>query len=328
MNHVAHILPHASANSVTDPITGEVQEYRHLIQGPNKNTWTHSFANELGRLAQGVGTRMLSGTNTINFIPKHQVPLNRKVTYGRIVTSIRPQKTEKNRTRLTVGGDRLDYSGDVSTPTAGLTTAKLLINSTISTPNARFIVADIKDFYLNTPMDTFEYMRLHLDIVPEEIIIQYKLRDIATSLGWVYIEIQKGMYGLKQAGMIANQQLTQHLAKYDYFPTPRTPGLWQHRTRPVSFSLVVDDFGIKYVGRTHADHLLNALAALYTISTDWSGALYCGLTINWNYSNLYVDISMPGYIRNAIHKFQHPLPPSPEDSPHNWQPPNYGATSP
>jgi hypothetical protein len=160
------------------------------------------------------------------------------------MSSIRPQKTETHPTRLTVGGDRLEYPGNVSTPTAKLTTAKCILNSTISTPNARFAVFDISNFYLGTPMARYEYMRLPLNIIPDEIIVQYKLRGVATADGWVYMEIRQGMYGLKQAGLIANQQLRKHLTKYGYAPTPRTPGLWTHSTRNIAFSLVVDDFGV------------------------------------------------------------------------------------
>ena len=329
VNHVAKQLlspdPHEPANSVTDPITGQVQEYRHLIKGPDKAVWETSFANELGRLAQGVGSRDKKGTGTIFFIKREEVPQGRQVTYGRIVSSIRPQKTETHRTRLTVGGDRLEYPGNVSTPTAKLTTAKCLINSTISTPDARFAVFDISNFYLGTPMDRYEYMRLPLSIIPAEIVAQYKLRDIATADGWVYTEIRRGMYGLKQAGLIANQQLQQHLAKFGYAPTPRTPGLWKHATRDIAFSLVVDDFGVKYVGRDNAEHLLSALRELYSVSTDWDGELYCGVSINWDYHNRHVDISMPGYVEAALHKFQHPAPTRPEDSPHAWNQPTYGA---
>jgi hypothetical protein len=209
----------------------------------------HYFANELGRLAQGVRTRMPSGTNTCFFIPKSNVPNDRKVTYGRIVASIRPQKKETHRTRLTVGGNRLDYPGATSTPTAKLTTAKCVLISTISIPNARFMVVDIKDFYLNTPLERYEYMRLPLAMIPDEIIEQYQLRQLATPDGWVYIKIRKGMYGLKQAGILANQRLQKHLATHGYFPTPRTPGLWKNATHNVGFSLVVDDFGVKYVGK-------------------------------------------------------------------------------
>jgi hypothetical protein len=67
-----------AANSVTNSITGQVQEFRHLMMGPNRSTWMHSFANKLGRLAQGVGTRMPSGTNTCFFICKAKYPTNEK----------------------------------------------------------------------------------------------------------------------------------------------------------------------------------------------------------------------------------------------------------
>ena len=89
------------------------------------------------------------------------------------------------------------------------------------------------------------------------------------------------MYGLKQAGLIPNQQLQKHLAKFGYAPTARTPGLWTHSSRDIAFSLVVDDFGVKYVGRDNAQHLLSALEELYSVSTDWANELYCGVSINW-----------------------------------------------
>ena len=87
------------------------------------------------------------------------------------------------------------------------------------------------------------------------------------------------MYGLKQAGIIANQCLTTHIAKYGYTPVPCTHGLWKHSHRKINFSLVVDNFGVKYIDKADAQHLVDSLAALYKISTDWTGALYCGLTI-------------------------------------------------
>ena len=144
------------------------------------------------------------GTDTIGWIRKNQVPSDRKVTYGQIVATIRQQKAKPHRTRPTVGGNRLDYPGAVSTLTAKLTTAKCLLNSTISTPNACFMVSDIKDFYLNTQMEQYEYMRLPLSIIPNKIIQQYSLQALATPQGLVYIKICKGMYGLKQAGLLAN----------------------------------------------------------------------------------------------------------------------------
>ena len=100
-----------------------------------------------------------------------------------------------------------------------------------------------------------------------------------------------------------------------------TPGLFRHDTRPVTFCLTVDDFFVKYVGREHADHLKNALEDLYTITVDWSGSLYCGLTLDWDYEARTVDISMPKYIAKALERFQHPVPTKPQHSPHAWTAP-------
>jgi hypothetical protein len=97
---------------------------------------------------------------------------------------------------LTVGGNQVDYPRNKSTPTANLTTTKLLINSTISTPGAVFLGIDLANFYLNTSLPNYEYMQLCLDIIPEEIILAYNLCNIVDPDGWVYIEVRKGMYSL------------------------------------------------------------------------------------------------------------------------------------
>ena len=106
-----------------------------------------------------------------------------------------------------------------------LTTAKLLFNSTLSTPGAKFFGIDIENFYLNTPLDHFEYTQLPLNLIPAEIIQHYNLHHIQHN-GWIYIKIQKGMYGLPQAGMLANKLLTQCLATRGFYPCQFTPGLW------------------------------------------------------------------------------------------------------
>jgi hypothetical protein len=315
---------HHFANSVINPETGQSQEHKHLIQGPDKELWTTSFANELGRLAQDVGSRMPAGTEPVFFIKRSQVPKGRKVTYGRIAGGIRPEKKETHRTRLTVGGKKNDYPGDVSTPAADFTTTKVLLNSTVSTPGARFMTTDIKNFYLNTPLHCFEYMRISMALLPDKMIRQYNLHDIAQD-GYGLIELRKGMYGLPQAGILANKRLTKHLATFGYYPTNQTPRLWRHKTRPINFSLVVDDFGVKHVGRRHAEHLVAALEALYPVTTDWKGQLHCGLTLHWDYAARTVDLSMPGYILAALNKFQHPAPLRPQHSPYHWHRPNYGA---
>ena len=186
---------------------------------------------------------------------------------------------------------------------------------------------DISNFYLGTPMTRYEYMRIPLRDIPEEIIAQYKLRDLVDTNGFVLVEIRKGMYGLPQAGRLAHEQLVKHLSKYGYSPCRYTPGLWTHDTRPISFTLVVDDFGVKYVGKEHAEHLYNALSDLYKVTTDWTGTSFLGLKLEWNYDERWVELSMPGYVEQALHKFQHPLPSRPEDCPHPAPYRKYGPDS-
>ena len=118
---------------------------------------------------------------------------------------------------------------------------------------------DIKDFYLNTPMTRFKYIHLGIADMPEDVITQYNFREKATPDGYVYCEIQKGMYGLPHAGIIAQLQLKEQLAKHGYRQSKTMPGLWKHDNHPISFSLVVDNFGVKYVGKEHAQHLLETV---------------------------------------------------------------------
>jgi hypothetical protein len=169
-----------------------------------------------------------------------------------------------------VGGDRLDYSGDVATSTADITKFKILINITLSTKDAAMMMMDIKKYYLGTPLPRYEYMCMLLSRFLEEIVSKYNLKALAVD-GWVYIEIIKGMYGLKQAGFLANQLLQKRLAPFGYYPDRHITGLWLHKTRPIAFSLIVDDFAVKYMGKQHADHLRDALLQSYELTTDWEG---------------------------------------------------------
>ena len=121
-------------------------------------------------------------------------------------------------------------------------------------------------------------MKLPLSVFPEQIKQQYNLKKQSKS-GYVYFDIRRSIYGLPQAGKLASMALKEHLAPYVYFEVARTPGLWQHITRPIAFSLVVDDFGVKYNHKDDADHLAKTLKKAYQIAEDWTGGLYCGITL-------------------------------------------------
>jgi len=180
-----------------------------------------------------------------------------------------------------------------------------------------FLGIELANFYLNTPMTDPEYMRLRLDIIPEEIIEKYKLRDLVDKEGWVYIEIQKGMYGLPQAGIIANQLLEKQLSTKGYYQCQHTPGLWRHVWQSIVFCLVVDDFGIKVTNIENMHHLTSALEEHYKVAVDWKGSLFCGVKLTWDYINRHITTHMPGYIGEALTKYQLPKPTVPQHSPDN-----------
>jgi hypothetical protein len=178
------------AYAIIDPDTGASLEYQHLVSNKKSRAlWQRSFANELGQLAQGVGDR-IKGTETIFFMPYSQIPKDRhkEVTYGHIVVDYKPHKYDPEHTCLMVGGNLIDYPGDVSTPTANTTTTKIVFNSIVSTPNAHFICVDIKNFYLGTPMDRYKYLHLPISLISEGIILQYKIRPLVRD-GHVYAKI-------------------------------------------------------------------------------------------------------------------------------------------
>ena len=118
---------------------------------------------------------------------------------------MKPEKEEKERKRLTVGGNLLDFTGNLITPTASVTTEKCVFNSVVSTPGARCLLADIKHFYITKILPDPEFMRVPLKIIPQETTDTYDLKALVEYQGWIYMRIEKGMYILKQAGIIANQ---------------------------------------------------------------------------------------------------------------------------
>ena len=158
------------------------------------------------------------------------------------------------------------------------------------------------------PLEWPEYMHMNLDKMTEEIVDKYHLCHLAKSDGWVYIKIMKGMYSLPQARLFANKLLEQQLMAQGFYQCQFTPGLWRHVWRPITFVLVVDDLGVKYEGKRNAKYLIDTLTNHYEISIDWAGKLFCGVFLNWDYTNRWVDLAIPEYIAKTLHHFQHAQP--------------------
>jgi len=153
LSTVVHTLNSTVMPSTPD--TGELAEYGALSQSSHGTHWRAVNVTEIHHLAQG--TSSAPGTNTMFFIPVNALPAGHKATYLCIVCAHRPEKTVLHCVRWTIGSDRIQYDGDVSTKTADLTMAKLLFNSVVSTPNAKCMMGDLKDFYLGTPMPAKDY---------------------------------------------------------------------------------------------------------------------------------------------------------------------------
>ena len=156
-----------------------------------------------------------------------------------------------------------------------------------------------------TPLKRPKYISVKLMDLPTEIIDEYKLTSKANKNGRVFIEVTKGMYGLPQTGLLDNELLEKRLNKHGYVQSKLVPGLWHHITRPIQFALTVDDFGVKYVGKEHANHLLKVLQELYKVTTDWTGTRYIGIHLVWDYQKRQVHLYMPEYVRKALKQFQH-----------------------
>ncbi len=227
------------------------------------------------------------------------------VTYGQFVCTVRPDKAKHHQTRFTVGGDRINYPGKVATPTAEMLVAKMLFNSVIYTKGARFMTMDITNFYLMTPLHRPKFIRMKLRDIPDEVIEEYKLREKATKNGSTCIKAKCGMYGLPQSGLLANKLLKKRLNKHGYRQSKLVPDLWKHDTWPIQFTLVVDNFGVKYVGTEHAHHLKNTLKKHYKLTCDWTGTQYIGITLDWDYTKHQVHLSIPNYVKKALKQFQH-----------------------
>ena len=144
-------------------------------------------------------------------------------------------------------------------------------------------------------------MKIPLTLFPEWTKKQYNL-DTHARDGFVFLEIRRAAWGLPQAGILANKLLRKRLAPHGYYECVNTtPGLWRHAIRPITFSF----FGIKYVGKEHVDHLIKCLKEKFKLKEDWTGNLYCEITLEWNYDARTLDISMPGYIKKQLLKYKH-----------------------
>jgi hypothetical protein len=198
------------------------------------------------------------------FYKLHGIPAHKKPTYIQIVAKLRKQKADPIQVHCTVGGNQIDFPGDKSTKVTELVTIKCLLNGIISTPNAQAACINLKDLYRNNILLDHEYVFFLAESIPKNNMPP-KLHPMpkATSIPEL---VDKGMYGLPQAGKVASDTLLPRLLATCYKETGRIPGLFKHRTNSIVFALVVDDFLVQYTDPKHFTHLANTLKQHYAIN--------------------------------------------------------------
>ncbi len=296
---------------------GKPLTWRTAQSGPDRVHWLE---------ADNVEFRRLFDTSSWHAIQPQDQPFDRRkdTTYYNKVVKAKLKDGQKHyRVRGTLGGDRIDYPFSVAARTADLEIVKTLVQSVMA-DDAHWMTIDITDFYLNTPLPRPEYVRIPLRQIPATILDEFKLHDFVHNDS-VLFEVNKTMYGLPQAGKLAQDALILHLSEHGYLQDSIVAGLFKHATNGTVFTLVVDDFGIKYLTRDGADHLIAALQTKYKITIDWTGQKYLGMDIEFDRTKDTVTLSMSGYIAKALARFKHVCA-RPTPSPMVYVPPSYGKT--
>jgi hypothetical protein len=228
--------------------------YKMSHSGPHSEYWTQADGEEIERL-------FVTGTIKLEFF--RDIPSDRVITY---VNPICVEKTNddgsiKFRTRLTIGGDRINYPYDTAAVTAEMDAIKILLNCMIS-ENSNWSTIDLTDFYLGTDLPHPEYIRIPRNLIPEKVIAFYELERFFSSNA-LYCSVHKTHYGLPQAGALSQQRLFKHLQLHGYTQIPSSPSVFRNRSGTIRFTLVVDDFAVVWKDQGSINHFINTLTQLY-----------------------------------------------------------------
>jgi hypothetical protein len=310
------------ALATTVNAAGRNMRYNSLLKDHDAAEWISANADEWRRL--------IHTTGTLKFAPASAKPADRKATYMSLVCTdkVKPPSTTSTKRIRATAGNGIEYPGDTASETASLDTIKILFNAVISEVKSLFMTIDLKDFYLKSTLLRKEYAWVNLSQIAPEIIAEFDLLAIATK-GKVLVEISKGIYGLPQSGKLAKDQLTKNLKEHGFTECEHTPCLFVHPTRDIKFTLVVDDFGVKYSDTKDVDFLLSILKPVYDLHVDWSGSKYLGITLDWDYISPIrnVSLSLPGYVAKGLQALDFKPSAKPVHSPGGFVRPQYGGTT-
>jgi hypothetical protein len=306
------------ANKVSLSPEGDELHHGKLMRGPDAEAWAHATYDDFDRL--------IERTRTLTFIPYAEKPVDRPASnFVQACTDKIKMGIRKKRVRGTHGG-RTDYTGGLAAYVASAPTVKIHLNSVISTPGAKFATADITDFYLNTPLPQPEYLKIRRNQIPQQTWDKYDLDTIAYDNGnAVMARLDKTIPGLPQSGIISQNALVKHIGESGYHLSDSC--IITHDTRPISATLIVDDFGIKYINDQDLHHFLDTLRAKYDITVDLTGEHYIGFDLLWEYEGprRRVELSMPRYIPKLLASLNFVKLPRDINNPTSYTAPVYAA---
>ena len=290
--------------------------YKTALRGPDADAWRQAEHEEF--------VRLIDGTKTMHFIDFRTKPRDRVCSYYNPQVKLKIKLGRKVfRVRGTYGGNITDFEGLRSSGTADLQTVKLLLNAAVS-EDAHIATGDAHDFYLATKLERPEYMWVTRAQLPTATIERYG-HEIVWQNDRTMVQCDNGIYGLPQAGKLAHDLAVEQLAAAGYHQCPNTPCLFRHETRNIYFTLVVDDFLIKYTDKADVEHLCEALRGTWDFEMDWSASSYLGMRIDYNREARCIGLSMPGYVEAALKRFNVLRASKPTHSPLICEPIRYGA---
>ena len=306
--------------STTDPILNQNNDgspltLRKAFKGPDAKDWS---------LAREAGLAKILDRKKMRPIIFEDIPFHRRrdITYYKEVPKekLDSSGTTVRTIRGTIGGDKLHYDGRTMSQVASDVVIKLHIHTVVSDrrnngTNTRFCTLDLGDFFMTSDLDRPEYIRIPLAKLSDTFRAKYNLDPFIHSNSVVF-EVTGNMPGHPAAGRLAKSELVSVLKRGGYHEHPDVPCLFENPVNKLSFTLLTDDFGIKYTDMAHVDALKDCLTrAGYTFTFDPDGAVYNGMRLQFNYIENKVTLDMPNVIPSALARFCPNGPPRPSRSP-------------
>ena len=275
------------------------------LTGPDSAQWLQASDDEIRRLIQ---------SNTIRPIHQRDQPLHRRAD----TTYYSPQVKEKldengdktRRVRGTLGGDKINYTGDTLSEVADPVIVNLhqqpVLADLKTGLSARYVTIDLKDYYLKGRLHRPEYLWIPIKHMTATTLADFSLNPYVSE-GKILFEVNGSMYGHPAAGRIAQTDFKELVKAHDYYEHPDVPCLFLHRTRPTSFTLIVDDLGIKIFSEADLQHLIDTIKTKWDVKVDRTGAKYNGIRLLWDYDKRTLITDIPNYVTEGLAKLQ--LPP-------------------